>query len=769
MRCGILVLAAVGVTLSTEARAQGRITGTVTAAQDGRPIAGATVTVVGTNRTGATDASGRYEIADAPSGTQQVRVRFLGFAPLTQTVDVPAGEAVTLDFQLVAAAVQLEGVVVVGYGTQERRDLTGAIASVSAEQIAEVPTPNPMQAIQARTPGVDVVAGGSYRPGVPMNVTVRGVRSIAAGNQPLYVVDGVPLAGGIEDFNPAIIQSIEVLKDASATAVYGSRGSNGVILITTRRGAAGAPDNSIHVTYDAQYGGQSALHLVDMMNGPQTIAERREAFRSAGRPTDNASVFTPDELPQVLCATDAAYQAAHPGCSTGTDWQRSVLRTGAQQRHQLSLTSVAGASRLTLTGSYFDQDGITLGQGYRQYSGTVSFENTYQRLRVGITVTGTRSVADIGPDAQLWGEALANNPLGLPYDSAGVPPATTCGVCTLKLKPTPDPLRVNPLREEDGFVRQQTRDRLFGAAFAELQLGRGFAYRVNFGPDLGNRMDGQFQGANVVFNGTPIGNAQAQRADVGEFAYTPDTLLTWNGHLGNHRFDVTALYGIQSDNSTTDTVAAQNLPYDSQLWYNLGTGENPQPPRSSLSVWKLASYMGRINYTFKNRYLLTLTGRYDGSSRLAAGHKWSFFPSIGLGWQIGDEPFMRRFPFISALKLRGSAGTTGNTSIAPYQTWGGLDRTRYNCGGAACLGYRPGQIPNPDLVWERTAQLDVGVDLGLFHDRISGTVDGYRQRTSDLLLSRSPTPPSPGATARSPATSACAISTATVQSPLPTA
>src|SRR5438552_10128103 len=370
MRCGILVLAAVGVTLSTEARAQGRITGTVTAAQDGRPIAGATVTVVGTNRTGSRDASGRYGIADAPSGTQQVRVRFLGFAPLTQTVDVPAGEAVTLDFQLVAAAVQLEGVVVVGYGTQERRDLTGAIASVSAEQIAEVPTPNPMQAIQARTPGVDVVAGGSYRPGVPMNVTVRGVRSIAAGNQPLYVVDGVPLAGGIEDFNPAIIQSIEVLKDASATAVYGSRGSNGVILITTRRGAAGAPDNSIHVTYDAQYGGQSALHLVDMMDGPQTIAERREAFRSAGRPTDNASVFTPDELPQVLCATDAAYQAAHPGCATGTDWQRLVLRTGYQQRHQLGLTSVAGNSRLSLIGSYFDQDGITIGQGYRDRKST---------------------------------------------------------------------------------------------------------------------------------------------------------------------------------------------------------------------------------------------------------------------------------------------------------------------------------------------------------------------------------------------------------------
>ncbi|PYP23686.1 MAG: hypothetical protein DMD51_13535, partial [Gemmatimonadetes bacterium] len=281
------------------------------------------------------------------------------------------------------------------------------------------------------------------------------------------------------------------------------------------------------------------------------------------------------------------------------------------------------------------------------------------------------------------------------------------------------------------------RNRLFGSVFAELELGRGFSYRVNFGPDLGNRMDGQFQGANVVLNQTPIGNAQAQRTDAEEFAYTLDQLLLWNRTAGNHRFDVTLLYGIQTDRSTTTTAEARNLPSDDQLWYNLGSGENPQPPQSTLSVWKLASYMGRINYAFANRYLLTLTGRYDGSSRLAAGHKWSFFPSVGLGWQLGEEPFMRGFGFISGLKLRASGGTTGSTSINPYQTWGGLDRTRYNFGGASGAGYRPGAIPNPDLVWERTAKLDAGVDFGLFRDRISGTLDFYRERTSELLLPRS--------------------------------
>jgi len=740
MRHGLLALTALCAAVSIEARAQSQITGTVTAAQDGRPIPGAVVVVVGTNRAAAADTSGAYVLTNVPSGTQQVRARNIGFAPLTLSVDVQAGTDVRLNFQLVAAPVQLEGIVVVGYGTQERRDLTGSVATVTADQIAEIPTANPMQAIQARVPGVDVVAAGSYRPGAPMNVRIRGLRSIAASNEPLFVVDGVPLSGGIEDFNPAMIASIEVLKDASATAAYGSRGANGVIIITTRGRAPGAVGNSTRFTYDAQYGAQSELNLVDMMDGPQTIAERREAFRSAGRPTDNASVFTPDELPTVLCAEDPAYQAAHPGCSTGTDWQRLILRTGHQQRHQLGLTSVSGNARLSLTGSYFNQDGITIGQGYDQYSATVSFENTFGRLRAGVTASGSRSVADIGADANLWSTALINNPLGQPYDSAGTPYATLCSVCTLKQAPTPDPLARSPLRQAEAFIRQQTRNRLFGSLFGELQLGRGFAYHVTFGPDLSSRMDGQFQGANtLLFTATGltvVGNAQAQRLDEEDFAYTLDHLLTWNRNTGNHRFDGTLLYGIQTDRYTSTLAAAQNLPFDAQLWYNLNTGDNPQPPQSTLRVWALRSYMGRVNYAFANRYLITVTGRYDGSSRLAEGNKWSFFPSLGLGWQIGDEPFMQRFGFISGLKLRASIGVTGNTSINPYQTWGGLDRTRYNFGSGSAAGYRPGSIPNPDLLWERTTQIDGGVDFSFFSDRISGTFDVYRERTNDLLLQR---------------------------------
>ena len=737
MKHWTLILATLCIGATSQVLAQGRVTGTVRAAEDGRPLAGANVSVLGYNRVAITDSSGSFSLSDVPSGAQQIRARYVGFAAQLLRVTVARGETATLNFSLVAAPVQLEGLVVTAYGMQERRDVTGSIAQVSAEQLQEIPTPNPAQAIQARIPGVDVVTGGGYRPGAPMNVRIRGIRSIQASNEPLYVVDGVPLSGGIEDFSPSNIASIEVLKDASATAVYGSRGANGVILITTNRGSStGQAGANTRVTYDAQYGTQSALHLVDMMDASQIIQERRDANLTAGRPTDNASVFSPDELPTVLCLTDAAYQTANPGCWKGTDWQRLILRNGNQQRHQLGIMSVQGTSRLSLTGTYFDQNGITPGQGYKQYAGTVSFETSYGALRIGVTATGSRSTADLGADAGVWGMALPANPLGMPYDSAGTSLPYNCTGCVIKIRPTPDPLLVSPLRQIQGYIRQQTRNRLFGSIFAELQLGRGFSYRMNFGPDLSNRMDGQFHGANTV-TARPIGNAEANRLDEEDFAYTLDNLLLWNRAVGDHRFDVTLLYGIQSDHYTSTYAESQNLPYDSQLWYNLNTGDNPQPPQSTLRVWALRSYMGRVNYTFRNRYLLTLTGRFDGSSRLAEGHKWSFFPSVGLGWQLGDESFMRRLGFISGLKLRGSYGVTGNTSINPYQTWGGLERTRYNFGSASAAGFRPGSIPNPDLVWERTAQLDAGVDFGIFRNRVSGTFDIYSEKTSDLLLSRS--------------------------------
>ncbi len=760
MRHWILVLAALCVTANAKAQNTGRITGTVTAAEDGRPIAGASVNILGTNRTVFTNNLGVYTIEQVAAGSRQVRVRYLGYAPQTKAVAIAVNEVVTLNIQLVAAPMQLEGLVVTAYGEQERRDVTGSIADLELGDLRDVPVPNPAQMLQARVAGVDVVGTG-YRPGAAMNVTIRGIRSITAGNQPLYVIDGVPLVGGgIEDFNPAQIASIEVLKDASATAPYGSRGANGVILITTNRGSAGAGGGTSSFTYDYQYGAQSALHFVDLMNGPELAQERIDAYRLAGRTVSYASIFNPPELNQAYCSlnvktnpttgqydTTAAgtstWQAVHPGCATGTDWQRQIYHLGSQQQHRISYNSVQGNARLSLSGTYFDQTGITIGQGYNQYSATVSFENTYGRLRIGATATGSRSVADIGGDSQLWGEATANSSLGLPYDSAGTPYSTLCSVCTLKINPTGDALRTNPLVEEQGYIHQQISNRLFGALFAELTLPWGFAYRINLGPDLQNYSDGMFQGANVVLGSTPIGNAQAGLATRENFRYTLDNMLTWNYASGNHKVDLTGLYSITKTRFQDDSASSKILPYAYQLWYNLGTGSTPQPPISQYNTTATRSWMGRVNYTFMNRYSFTVTGREDGASVLAPGHQFAFFPSAGVSWQLGDESFMKPLTFVSGLKLRASLGTTGNSAINPYQTEGSLTQTYYNFGSATAGGYVPGTIPNPDLAWEKTTQFDFGVDFGVLKNRISGTFDVYREKTSDLLLTRA-LPPSSG-------------------------
>ena len=755
MRQWILVLAALSVGANASAQNVGRLTGTVTAAEDGRALAGASVAVIGTNRTVFTNASGVYLIEQVPAGARQVRSRYLGYAPLTQSVTVARDQTDTLNFQMVSAPVQLEGIVATAYGEQERRELTGSIAQLNLTELRDVPLPNPAQLLQARVAGVDVVSSG-YRPGAAMNVTIRGVRSITANNQPLYVIDGVPLVGGgIEDFNPAQIASIEVLKDASATAPYGSRGANGVILITTNRGEAGAGGGTSSISYDFQYGGSSALHFVDLMNGPQLAQERIDAARLANQTATwaydnklvaycalNVKTNPVTGLPDTTAAGTTTWQALHPGCVTGTDWQRAIYRNGSQQQHRLSYNSVSGNARLSLSGTYLNQTGITVGQGYKQYAGTISFENTFGRLRLGATATGSRSVADIGGDNSVWSEALANSSLGAPYDSAGTPYGTLCSVCTLNQLPTGDPLRVNPLREEQAFIRQDITDRLFGSLFAELTLPAGFGYRLNFGPDLQNFSDGQFQGANTTVNGgNPVGNAQAGLAARENFRLTLDNIVTWNWAHENHKVDATGLYSITTTRFQSDSASAKTLPYDYQLWYNLGTGSAPQPPVSSYSTSATRSWMGRVNYTFKNRYSFTVTGREDGASVLAPGHQFAFFPSAGVSWQIGDEPFMKRLPIasdlISGLKLRASLGKTGNSSINPYQTEGSLSQTFYNFGSATANGYVPGSIPNPNLVWEKTTQFDFGTDFGILNNRVSGTFDIYREKTSDLLLTRS--------------------------------
>jgi TonB-linked SusC/RagA family outer membrane protein len=727
MACG---LAAACLPL-TYARAQqsvaqgdpGRITGTVTSAESGEPIQGATITVLGTRLGAITNPQGRYSVSIAP-GVYKVRVNMIGYGQIMMdSVPVTAGQNATANFQLVKQALQLAQVVVVGYGSQEKRDVTGAIASVKAEEIKQTPTTNAIEAIKGKVPGVDIVTTG-FKPGDGVRVRIRGQRSIKASNDPLYVLDGVPMAGGIGDLNPADIESIEVLKDASATAIYGSRGANGVVLITSTKGSAG----KTKISYDTYYGAESAAKTVRVFNGPEFAEYTREAYRASG----DYQKFC-GAAPQCDAGDKAMFYVEEMNAykaGVSTDWQDLILRQGGQMSNQLSVTGGNDRTQYSVSGNMVRDNGIVVAQDYNRKSMRVNLETqANKRLRFGGSALVLRSNQNVGRGDGLYGEALADVPLSSPYDSAG----------NLIFKPTPDSQRDNPLSDAANWIDRSQRTRAFGTMYGVANLASGLDYRVNFGPDLQFNRRGQFHGAQTQTNQGSGADAQLNNDRI--FDFTLDNIVTYKkGFWTDHKIDATFLYSIEKNTTEGDSSKASGLPYESQLFYNLGSAANVTAIGSSIAQWSLQSYMGRLNYSFKDKYLLTLTTRIDGSSRLAPGKKYATFPSVALGYRAVDETPVGP---ISNLKFRGSYGITGNTSVNPYQTQGGLTRTAYSFGSGGAFGFRPGALSNEDLGWEKTAQYDVGADFGFFRDRLTGTLDGYIANTTDLLMDRQ-LPPSTG-------------------------
>jgi TonB-linked SusC/RagA family outer membrane protein len=704
-------------------QAAGRIVGRVTSA-DGRPLAGIRVNVLGTNRGAISDTTGAYAIASVPVGSQTLSARGFGYAQGTSAVSVTGGQTLTVNFTLTPSPIELSAVVTTGYGTMQRRVVTGAVGSVQAEKIKDIPTENPMKALQGRIAGVEIVAANN-EPGAPMNVRVRGVRSLTASNEPLYVVDGIPITGGIQDFNPQMIEEVSVLKDAAATAIYGSRGANGVILVTTKKGVQ---DGRLHASYtaDMYYGRQDPVRLIPMMNLQQYVRYMKDGAAANGQDTSLAKIFTAKQLYAI-------------NNNISTDWQRAVLRDGLQRSMQGGVTGTAADTRYALSGNYFNQRGLIPGQGYNRGSGFASVDHTSQRFHVGLSANGSRIMTDQGEGGAAYGYLFAMTPLGQPTNYMN---ADSTGL--LDPRPDDDPLNINPVLEAQSAIRQQTVNRVFGSAFAEYEIRPGITLRSNFGPDYTQLTNGCWNGpwthgtcANLGANSSNQGQPpQAGQFNQQDFSYTLENLLRVDRTLMTaHHFDVTGLYSIQHDRFTKDSLYATNLPYPTQLWYDLGSGTAGNN-RSLISEWSLMSFMARLNYTWRDRYSLMITERADGSSRLAPGHKWAYFPSVGLAWQVGDESFMRGLSFLNSLKLRGSYGTTGNTSISPYQTQGALAPKLYTFGTQRVRGYRPGSIPNPDLTWEKTDQTDVGLEYALFGNRITGSIDAYRANTRDLLLTR---------------------------------
>lgn len=668
------------------------VSGFVFSSETREALPGVTIIVKGTLTGTATDIQGEFTL-NVPSLNETLVFSYIGY----ETIEVPLNGRDEIEIALTPQAILGQELVVVGYGAVERRDITGSVSSVTSREIQEVPVTDAGQALQGRAPGVVALSEGN-RPGQGVTIRVRGRRSLTASNEPLYVVDGIPLEGGINDINPRDIQSMEVLKDASATAIYGSRGANGVILVTTNRGG----NHATIVSYSGHTGIRSAHGTPDMMTGEQFAAMKAESGRS----------FTSDEL-----------DAIQRGVST--DWIDLLLEDGFQHNHQLSVSGGNESTQFSVAGNFFFDRGVISHQDFTRNTFRVNLDHTVSdKFRIGTSTQLSRQVQNWGSNP--YGGALATNPLAEPFDANG----------NLIYRPGADPLIFNPLADlQDGvYIDERERIRIFSNIFASLNILENLNFRMNFGPDFQDWRRGLFQGSlsGARQFGTPFAEKEHER----KMTYTFENILTYNQNFENHALTVTGLFSVQESRMEWSRVAASDLPYEHQRYHNIGTGARIEGLGSNLEEWGLMSYMARVNYRFLDRYLLTLTGRYDGSSRLSEDQRWGFFPSIALGWRISDESFMRDSELFSDLRIRVSYGITGNTAIDPYQTRGGLSRTNYSFGDGAGFGFRPTSLANPDLRWESSATFNIGLDFGLWGDRVAGSIELYQTDTSDLLLER---------------------------------
>lgn len=698
------------------------VTGKVLSGDDNSGLPGVSVAVKGTTRGTTTDASGTYRI-NVPNGPAVLVFSAVGF--VSQEVNV--GNKSTVNLTLSTDTRALNEVVVVGYGTQKKSQTTGAISSITPKQITEQPITNIGQAMQGRVAGVDVAQSGS-RPGAVPTIRIRGRRSFNAGNDPLYVVDGIPLAREYEDINPNDVASMEILKDATATAIYGARGANGVVLVTTKRGN---PTGKTTISYDNYVGVTNVLDKVHLFSGSEFAEFVREAYRTTNNYKDANGNPVPTGVADAYADSKVAVLGGDPAVAAGiaagrnTDWQSLILKQGFQQNHTIGIQGGNEKTQFYISAGYFQDKGIMPGLDFTRYSLRANIDHQINKvLKVGIASYMMYSLRN-GESLNPYNFTLQQNPLGRPYDDNG----------NLIFSPTNDALLTNPLAEvvPGAQIDERKKYRIFNSVYAEVNILEGLKYRVNFGPDFTINRYGRFIGAQT--NARKGGDPQASFASTFNFDYTLENVVTYNKKFGDHNFGITALQSIQRDNSEGSNINVQGVPAESQQFYNVGNASSVLGVSSGLVQWTINSYMGRINYDYKDKYLVTATIRRDGSSRFGENTKYGNFPGIALGWNISNEDFLKGSSWIDLLKLRVSRGSVGNQGVAPYQTQGLLGRTVYAFGNTPAYGYRPETIGNADLRWETSTTTNVGVDFSLWRGRVAGAIELYNTRTTDLLLS----------------------------------
>jgi TonB-linked SusC/RagA family outer membrane protein len=705
------------------------VTGKVTD-EAGQGMPGVNVIVKGTSNGTTTDAEGQYRLnltGDQVNGT--LVFSFIGYAAQEQ----PINNRTTINVGMVADVSELSEVIVVGYGTQEKRDVTSSISTVTGEAIAQIPTPNAMDAMKGQIAGVDVLQNGG-RPGEAPTIRIRGRRSLTASNDPLFVIDGIPMTAGtntIADFNTADIESVEVLKDAASQAVYGSRGSNGVILVTTKRGRPGVTE----VNFTTTYGISEAFRTIPMMNGAQFADLKREANRVASNGQSGRAAWgdVGSSIPDDAVVFNDAVELNSVQNNLSTDWQDLIYQNGSQLNNQLSIRAGTEKTRIFVAFSNFQEDGLIEGVDYKRYTGRINVDHEISKMfKVGVSTLYSNITDNFG-SASVISEAVNQTPLGLPYDAEG----------KIIFLPISDGIRSNPLSElvPGKRIDERKYKRFFNSVYLDVNIIEGLKYKFLLGQDLWTLDRGIFEGqfTNTRKNGSPFGSFyQGEQS-----GYTLENIITYDKAFGEHSIGLTGLQSAAHQEFTESFMGAQNLPYEHMKWYNLGLGTLTSN-MTNFAEFQLLSYMARINYSYKGKYLFQASMRWDGSSRLAEGNKWNSFPGVSVGWRIKDEGFMADLTAVTELKLRASYGKVGNTAVAPYQTQGTLANTFYDWNNVDAKGFRLDLIPSPDLSWEYSESFDAGVDFAFFNGRLNGYVDVYRTSTGTSLLLNRQLPPTSG-------------------------
>jgi len=728
--------------------------------ENGDIIPGAGIKLKNTSISTVTNEDGTFSI-NVPTGTENptLVVSYIGYA----VQEIVIGARTTINVSLKSTVSDLDAVVIVGYNTVKKSDVTGAVVSIGAEEIRSRPVTNALQAIQGKAAGVDITS--NERPGQLGSILIRGVRSLTASNSPLFVLDGIPLqAGGIEAINPNDIETIDILKDASATAVFGSRGANGVVLVTTKRGKVG----QVKLDYVGTSTFEQLADRNEMMNSGQYIEFRRDAYRRTAYLNSINGTTTPPIYPYPLVATQAAdrdifKQDANmitnldKGWVNGvfdgslvptTNWGDLVTRTGITQDHILSVSG--GTDKIKAYGSfgYLNQLGTQLGQDFERYSGKVSIEvNPVKWFKMGANITANYGLQNYGFQSasasgagNIYFAARGMLPLAIPFDANGNRINLPGGDVNIQ----------NPVLEADYNINLRKTSRTIGSVFAEVNLLKDLKYRINFGPDFSNFYNGRYQDAKSVNRDAGIPGSINNLANLNQsnrFAYTLDHLLYYDKTINKHNFGLTLLQSSSSFREESSALTGSKLSLPQSLWYGLNTGNITALDGFDTNLRKstLASYMARINYSFNSKYLLTASARWDGASQLAAGNKWDFFPSAAIAWRLDQEDFVKDIKWVSQLKLRLGMGSTGNSSVDIGSTLGLLQPLTYTFGSSAQTGYvssdaslaNPIPLPNKLLSWEKTLQYNLGLEFGLFNNRISGSLDLYKSKTTDLILLKS--------------------------------